>query len=160
MNGLDKIDKINWEMFKKSALTEYYYKIMPPDIMQEALDMKLGEIEKYDKEALSATIIILSWHVKLLSDQVNALAAEKLKSITKDKVVKLSEQIKELEAINRDLEKQLKDKYPGGRKPKYTKEFKEEVRRFYAAGGQTHKSVAAHFNIGTTTVNRILNNKD
>lgn len=143
---------------KKQIMLKYYREIMPKNIIQVALDMDVKKIESYSQEDRTAAIITLANDAYNFKNLILDVNEGKYGYPTKDKVAKLNKQIAELKAINSDLEKQLKDKYPGGRKPKYTDEFKEEVRRFYAAGGQTHKSVAAHFGIGTTTVNRILNN--
>ena len=77
--------------------------------------------------------------------------AKALIQVTKDSMALLLQKM--------ELEEQLKVKYPGGRKPKYSDDFRARVRRFYKAGGQTYASTAAHFEISKSTVGRILNNR-
>ena len=79
-----------------------------------------------------------------------------------DLAITLVSAVKECDNLDRrtrELEKQLKEKWPGGRTSKYSDELKEEVRQFYRAGGQTYASTAAHFGMHKSTVGRILNNR-
>ena len=132
---------------KKQALLDYYLELVPENVLSEAMNFDVEALNHHDKEELVATIVMMA--CKYIGKDA--------KEATADKVAELSKELNEIKVINEDLERQLSNRYPGGRKPKYTEEFKEEVRRFYNEGGQTHKSVAEHFGIGTSTVNRILN---
>ena len=142
---------------KEDAFLEFCRRTMPKDIIDAALSLDIEALKKHSSEELSAAIIVLADQVYSIAKLGNDLKAGKYAYATKDKVAELSKELNEIKVINEDLERQLSNRYPGGRKPKYTEEFKEEVRRFYDEGGQTHKSVAEHFGIGTSTVNRILN---
>ena len=81
---------------------------------------------------------------------------------TEDLAITLISVVKECDNLDRrtrELEKQLETKWPGGRAPRYSDELKEEVRKFYRAGGQTYASTAEHFGMHKSTVGRILNNR-
>lgn len=64
--------------------------------------------------------------------------------------------VEDLTAEKRELERQLKGKYPGGRVPKYSDERKMQIAEFYLAGGQTYDSTADKFEVSKSTVRRAL----
>lgn len=149
------------EFTKHQAMISYYKTLMPKELDLLVSNMDAKKIETFSLEALSAAIIVLGYERKLFSGEWAAefyknLQKPKKSSATRDKVAELENRIRELEVINRDLTQQLNTKHPGGRNRVYNDEFKEMVRS-YAAEGHTHKQIAAHFKIGTTTVNRIIN---
>lgn len=128
--------------------TDRLMKADKTDLVQMILDMaqknsRVGNcLEKYDERDFQLTMALINKTSDL----------EVLKA-------KYQEDFARLVFKNKELEKQLQMKYPGGRAPQYSDEFKEQVRQFYRAGGQTYNSTAAHFEISKSTVGRILRDR-